>query len=60
MPSSILRITRPANLEHFARAQLVKLGADPMSMTQGEFARFVRGESEAAARIAKAVGIKPQ
>jgi tripartite-type tricarboxylate transporter receptor subunit TctC len=35
-------------------------GADPMSMTQPEFARFVVSESENAARIAKAVGIKPQ
>jgi hypothetical protein len=31
-----------------------------MSMTQPEFARFVVSESENAARIAKAAGIKPQ
>jgi tripartite-type tricarboxylate transporter receptor subunit TctC len=35
-------------------------GADPMSMTQPEFARFVVSESENAARIAKAAGIKLQ
>ena len=40
--------------------RLAKHGADPMSMTQPEFARFVVSESENAARIAKAVGIKPQ
>ena len=42
------------------RDRLAKDGADPMSMTQPEFARFVVSESENAARIAKAVGIKPQ
>ncbi len=42
------------------RDRLAKHGADPMSMTQPEFARFVVSESENAARIAKAVGIKPQ
>jgi hypothetical protein len=31
-----------------------------MSMTQPEFARFVVTESYNAARIAKAVGIRPQ
>lgn len=34
-------------------------GADPMSMTQPEFARFVLSESESAARIITAAGIKP-
>ena len=33
---------------------------EPMSMTQPEFARFVQGESESAARIIKAAGIKRQ
>ena len=42
------------------RAWLVKHGADPMSMTQPEFARFVLSESESAARIIEAAGIKPQ
>ena len=42
------------------RDWLVKHGGDPMSMTQSEFARFVVSESENAARIAKAAGIKPQ
>ena len=39
---------------------IVKHGADPMSMTQPEFERFVLSESESAAHIIKAAGIKPQ
>ena len=39
---------------------LAKHGADPMSMTQPEFARFVLSESESAARIIKTAGIKIQ
>jgi len=42
------------------RDWLAKHGADPMIMTQPEFARFVLSESERAARIIKASGIKPQ
>jgi len=42
------------------REQLTKLGAEPMSMTRAEFARFVRSETEAAARVVKEAGIKPQ
>ena len=42
------------------RDWLVKHGADTMSMTQPEFARFVLSESERAARIVKSAGIKPQ
>ena len=42
------------------RDWLTKHGADPMRMTQPEFARFVQSESESAARIIKAAGIKPQ
>lgn len=42
------------------RDQLAKHGADPMSMNQPEFARFVMSESENAARTANAAGIKPQ
>ena len=42
------------------RDRLAKDGANPMSITQPEFARFVVSESENAARIAKAAGIKPQ
>ncbi len=41
------------------REWLAKHGADPMSMTQPEFARFVQSESEGAARLVKAAGIKP-
>jgi tripartite-type tricarboxylate transporter receptor subunit TctC len=42
------------------RDWLARHGADPMSMTQPEFARFVLSESESAARIIEAAGIKPQ
>jgi hypothetical protein len=42
------------------RASLVKQGAQPMSMTQPDFTRFVLRESESAARIIEAAGIKPQ
>jgi len=40
------------------RDWLARHGADPMSMTQPEFARFVLSESESAARIIEAAGIK--
>jgi tripartite-type tricarboxylate transporter receptor subunit TctC len=39
---------------------LSKHGADPMSMSQLEFARFVSSESESAVRVIEAAGIKPQ
>ncbi|MGI9145945.1 MAG: Bug family tripartite tricarboxylate transporter substrate binding protein [Chloroflexota bacterium] len=39
---------------------LAENGADPMSMTQPEFARFVLGESDSAARIIDAAGVKPR
>ena len=42
------------------RDWLAKHGADPMIMTQPEFARFVLSESERAARIIKAAEIKPR
>jgi tripartite-type tricarboxylate transporter receptor subunit TctC len=42
------------------RDRLAKHRADPMTMTQPEFARFVLSESESAAKIAKATGIKSQ
>lgn len=42
------------------REWIAKHGGEPMSMTQPEFARFVLSESERAARIIKAAGIKPQ
>jgi tripartite-type tricarboxylate transporter receptor subunit TctC len=42
------------------RDWMTKHGADRMSMTQPEFARFVLSESESAARIIKAAGIKPE
>jgi tripartite-type tricarboxylate transporter receptor subunit TctC len=42
------------------RSSLVKHGGEPMSMTQPDFTRFVLGESESAARIIEAAGIKRQ
>jgi tripartite-type tricarboxylate transporter receptor subunit TctC len=42
------------------RDWVAKHGGEPMSMTQPEFARFVQSESESAARLIKAAGIKPQ
>jgi tripartite-type tricarboxylate transporter receptor subunit TctC len=42
------------------RDALANHGADPMSMTQPDFARFVLSESKTAARIIEAAGIKPQ
>jgi tripartite-type tricarboxylate transporter receptor subunit TctC len=42
------------------RASLAKHGGEPMSMTQPDFTRFVLGESESAARIIEAAGIKRQ
>jgi hypothetical protein len=41
------------------RDWFAKHGGEPMSMTQPEFARFVLGESESAAQIINAAGIKP-
>jgi tripartite-type tricarboxylate transporter receptor subunit TctC len=45
---------------HDVRDRLAKHGADPMSMTQSEFARFVLSESESAEKIAKATRIESQ
>ena len=42
------------------RDWLTTHGAEPMHMVQPEFERFVLGESERAAQIMKAAGIKPQ
>ena len=42
------------------REWLAKHGGEPMSMTPPEFARFVVSESESAARLIEAAGIKPQ
>jgi tripartite-type tricarboxylate transporter receptor subunit TctC len=42
------------------RDWLAKHGADPMHMAQPQFERFVLGESERAAQIMKAAGIRPQ
>jgi tripartite-type tricarboxylate transporter receptor subunit TctC len=38
---------------------IAKHGGEPMSMTQPEFVRFVESESEGAARLMKAAGVKP-
>jgi tripartite-type tricarboxylate transporter receptor subunit TctC len=40
------------------RDWLVSHGADPMNMTQAEFAGFVRRESESAKRLLRAAGVK--
>jgi tripartite-type tricarboxylate transporter receptor subunit TctC len=42
------------------RDWIAKHGGEPMNMTQPEFARFVRSESESAARLILAAGFKPQ
>jgi tripartite-type tricarboxylate transporter receptor subunit TctC len=42
------------------RERLAKLGNETMSMSTGEFSRFVRKELDDYARIIKAAGIKPQ
>ena len=41
------------------RDWIAKHGSEPMNMTQPEFARFVQSESEGAARLITAAGIKP-
>ena len=42
------------------RERLLKMGTEPMNMTQAAFAKFVRSEMEAAAKVTSAAGIKPQ
>jgi tripartite-type tricarboxylate transporter receptor subunit TctC len=42
------------------RERLASLGAEPMSMTPGQFARFVRSEMDDSARIVKAARISTQ
>ncbi len=42
------------------REKLAKAGAEPMTMTPAEFTKFIRNDTEAAAKIVKAAGIKPQ
>jgi tripartite-type tricarboxylate transporter receptor subunit TctC len=42
------------------RDWIARHGGELMSMTQPEFAHFVRSESESAAQLTKAAGIKPQ
>ena len=42
------------------RDWVAKHAGEPMRMTQPEFARYVQSESESAARLIKAAGIKPQ
>jgi tripartite-type tricarboxylate transporter receptor subunit TctC len=41
------------------RDWIAKHGGEPMNMTQPQFARFVQNESEGAARLVTAAGIKP-
>ena len=54
-----LDITR-AMSDPAVRASLRTHGGEPMTMTQSDFARFVRGESESAVRIIEAAKVKPQ
>jgi tripartite-type tricarboxylate transporter receptor subunit TctC len=42
------------------RERLTRLGAEPMAMTPKEFSRFVESEIEAAQRIVRVSGMKPQ
>ena len=42
------------------RERLARLGAEPMAMTPGEFAAFVKREIENAERVARVSGIKAQ
>ena len=42
------------------REWIAEHGGDPMNMTQPEFARFVQGESESAARLVSVVGTTQQ
>ncbi|MEP6493004.1 MAG: tripartite tricarboxylate transporter substrate-binding protein [bacterium] len=42
------------------RGWIAKHGGEPMSMSQADFAAFVQTESERAARLGAAAGIKPQ
>ena len=42
------------------RERFAKFGTEPMNMIPAEFTRFVRSEMEAAARVTRAAGIKPQ
>jgi hypothetical protein len=41
------------------RGWITNHGGEPMSMTQPEFARFVQSESEGAALLIRAGGMKP-
>ena len=52
-------IARPLS-DPGVRASVVTHGGEPMCMTQPDFARFVLGESQNAARIIEAARIKPQ
>jgi tripartite-type tricarboxylate transporter receptor subunit TctC len=55
LAKDIARVLAGQNL----RDWIAKHGGEPMNMTQAEFARFVLSESESAAQIIKAAGIKP-
>jgi tripartite-type tricarboxylate transporter receptor subunit TctC len=51
-------ITAACNLPE-VREQFVKLGADPLTMTQAEFEKMIRDEFEANAKLVKDANIKP-
>ncbi len=50
-------ITAAVNLPE-VRAQFLKLGADPLTMTQAEFEKMIRDEFEANARLVKEANLK--
>jgi len=56
LAKDVARVLAAADL----RDWLAKHGADPMAMTQAEFAHFVQSESESAARIIKSTSIRPE
>jgi hypothetical protein len=51
---------RKLRLRNRPHDDILVYGGDPMKMTQTEFAHFVLTESESAARVIEAAGIKPQ
>jgi tripartite-type tricarboxylate transporter receptor subunit TctC len=56
----IARDLRAAVAAADVRERFARLGADPMTMTRADFARFVQQEIDSAERIARISGIKAQ
>ena len=57
---NLRRTSRRVLAAQSLRDWVAKHGGEPMNMTQPEFARFVLSESESAAQIISAAGIKSQ